>query len=118
MDRAEAAATAAAIDGGDGRVVLIAADEGGMRLGFVHLETYVDFFTRERHGHISTLVVSPEAEGHGVGRALLAAAEAWCTGRGYRFLTLNVFNGNTAARRLYDRAGFGIDTIKYLKQLS
>ena len=116
MNGAEATATNAAIDGGDERIVLIAED-GGARLGFVHLETAVDFFTRERHGHISTLVVAPEAEGRGVGRALVDAAEAWCGERTYRLLTLHVFEANASARRLYERAGFRVDTIKYLKEI-
>src|SRR5947209_18218898 len=117
MDEAEATATAAAIEASDDRIVLVAADEAGARLGFVHIETAVDFFTHQRHGHISTLVVSPEAERRGVGRALLDAAEHWCRARAYPLLTLNVFEANGAARRLYERAGFRIDTIKYLKQI-
>jgi len=118
MNDAEATATASAVDGGrDDRIVLVAADDRGGRLGFVHLETAIDFFTHERHGHISTLVVSPDAEHQGVGRALLDAAETWCRARSYRLLTLNVFDRNASARRLYERAGFGIDTIKYLKRL-
>lgn len=115
MNASEGAATLAAIDGGDERIVLVAEDATGGRLGFVHLETATDFFTRERHGHVSTIVVAPEAERRGVGRALLAAAEDWCRGRGYRLLSLNVFERNEAARRLYERAGFAVDTIKYLK---
>ncbi len=117
MDAAEATATAAAIGGSNDRRVLIAEDEDGKRLGFVHLETAVDFFTHERHGHISTIVVAPDAEGRGVGQALLTAAEKWTRERGYRLLTLNVFEANTAARRLYERAGFRIDTIKYARLL-
>jgi len=116
MDGAEATATVAAIDGGDERIVLVAEDDG-TRLGFVHLETSVDFFTRERHGHVSTIVVSPHAERRGVGRALVDAAEAWCRERRYRLLTLHVFDANAPARRLYERAGFRVDTIKYLKEI-
>jgi len=115
MNASEASATAAAI-GGDERTVIV-AEADGVRAGFIHLETATDFFTHERHGHISTIVVSPDAEGAGVGRALLDAAEAWGRERRYRFLTLNVFERNAAARRLYERAGFRIDTIKYLKTL-
>jgi GNAT superfamily N-acetyltransferase len=118
MNAAEATATAAAVDSErDDRIVLIAADDCGGRLGFAHLETAIDFFTHERHGHISTLVVAPAAERQGVGRALLEAAEAWCRGRAYRLLTLNVFERNAPARQLYERAGFAVDTIKYLKLL-
>ena len=118
MDDAEAIATAAAISGRGDRIVLLAEDDAGARLGFVHLEAPADFFTRERHGHISTLVVAPDAENRGVGRALLDAAEAWGRSRGYRLLTLNVFEGNQSARRLYERAGYRIDTIKYVKLLA
>ena len=115
MNDAEAAATVAALAGGGDRIVLAAEDDHGAPLGFVHLETAVDFFTRERHGHISTIVVSPAAERQGVGRALLDAAQAWCAGKRYRLLTLNVFEHNDAARRLYEQSGFRIDTIRYLK---
>jgi ribosomal protein S18 acetylase RimI-like enzyme len=117
MDAAEAEATTGAIGGGAERVVLVAEDDGGRRLGFVHLETAADFFTRERHGHVSTIVVAPHAERRGVGRTLMRAAEAWTRDRGYRLLTLNVFERNAAARRLYEQCGFAIDTIKYLKRV-
>ncbi len=117
MNDAEATATAAAIEGGADRTVLIAVDDDGTRLGFVHLETAIDFFTHERHGHVSTLVVDSAGEKRGLGRALLQAAERWARERGYRLLTLNVFEGNAAARRLYARAGFTVDTIKYVKLL-
>lgn len=115
MNGAEAGATTAAIGATANRTVLVACDAAGTRLGFVHLETATDFFTGERHGHISTIVVEPVAEGRGVGRALLDAAERWSADAGYRLLTLNVFEGNEGARRLYERAGFAIDTIRYLK---
>jgi ribosomal protein S18 acetylase RimI-like enzyme len=120
MDAAEMAATVAAIDGGSviaPRIVLVAEDAAGARLGFVHVETKQDFFTRERHGHVSTIVVVPEAEHQGVGRVLVRAAETWTRDQGYRLLTLNVFEQNEAARRLYERCGFGVDTIRYLKRL-
>ncbi len=116
MDESEAAATLAAVEDGPERTVLVAEIGEGLA-GFVHVETAVDFFTRERHGHISTIVVAPGHERRGVGRALMDAAEEWCRERGYRLLTLHVFEQNGAARRLYERAGFRVDTIKYLKVL-
>lgn len=116
MNAAEAQATLAAIAAETPeKAVLIALDESGDRMGVVHLETSVDFFTRERHGHISVVAVAPGGERRGIGRALLQAAEDWTRARGYRFLTLNVFEGNERARHVYESAGFGIDTIKYLK---
>jgi ribosomal protein S18 acetylase RimI-like enzyme len=86
-------------------------------LGFIHLVTAVDYFTREAHGHVSALVVSPAGEGRGVGRALMDVGEWWARRRGYRLLTLNVFASNTRALQFYERLGYGADTLKYAKEL-
>jgi GNAT superfamily N-acetyltransferase len=97
--------------------VFVAEDDAGARLGFIHLNSTVDYFTREEVGHVSDVVVAPGGEGRGVGRALMAAAEEWARGRGYRLLTLNAFVRNTRARRLYERLGYGEDMVKYVKEL-
>jgi GNAT superfamily N-acetyltransferase len=44
-------------------------------------------------------VVTREAEGRGVGAALMRAAEAWARSRGHGKLTLNVFDGNLEPER-------------------
>jgi ribosomal protein S18 acetylase RimI-like enzyme len=100
-----------------GSTVLVAESAPAGPLGFVHLETAADFFTHELHGHVSDLVVTPAGEGRGVGRALMAAAEAWSRSRAHRFLTLNVFGDNTRARLLYERLGYRPDTTKMVKLL-
>lgn len=95
----------------------VAEGGDGQRLGFIHLNSNVDYFTREEVGHVSDVVVAHGAEGHGAGRALMAAAEEWARGRGYRLLTLNAFATNVRARRLYEQLGYGEDIVKYVKQL-
>ena len=100
----------------DGTRLLI-AEAGDQRLGFVLLEELRDYFTLERHGHIGILAVTGEAEGRGVGGALMRAAESWARDRGYRTLTLNVFGGNRHARDVYEHMGFVPDTVKYIKML-
>jgi GNAT superfamily N-acetyltransferase len=92
-------------------------DEASQPLGFIHLVTAVDYFTRAAHGHVSALVVSPAGEGRGVGRALMGAGEWWARRRGYPLLTLNVFARNTRALKFYERLGYGADTLKYAKEL-
>jgi ribosomal protein S18 acetylase RimI-like enzyme len=101
----------------DGTIVLVAEDESGVLLGFIHLNTKQDYFTREQHGHVSDIVVAPAGEGRGVGRALIEAGEAWSRAQGFRLLTLNVFANNQRALKLYERLGYGQDTIKYVKEL-
>lgn len=97
--------------------VLIAEDASGRPVGFIHLETEVDYFTEASHGHVSDIAVSREGEGSGVGRALMAEADTWARGRGYPFLTLNVFTHNERARRLYRRLGYGEDVVRCVKDL-
>jgi GNAT superfamily N-acetyltransferase len=100
----------------DGSTLLI-AEAGERRVGFVLVEELRDYFTLERHGHVGILAVTAGAEGHGVGGALLRAAEAWARDRGFRTLTLNVFSGNHHARAVYEHMGFEEDTVKYVKQI-
>ena len=79
--------------------------------------TQTDYFTREAHGHLAIIAVAEAGEGRGVGRALMAAVEQWAIGRGYRLLTLSVFEANTRARDLYERNGFGVDMLRLIKEL-
>jgi GNAT superfamily N-acetyltransferase len=100
-----------------GSHVLVAEDRGGRRLGFIHVTEEEDYYAGPC-GHVGDVVVSPEARGRGVGVALLAAAEEWARARGYRLLTLNVFVENTAARSVYERAGYRAETIRHVKVLT
>lgn len=99
----------------DTSALLICETGAGDPLGFVYLEEVGDYFTLERHGHVGIIAVAAAAEGRGAGAMMLSASEDWARARGYRKLTLSVFEDNTRARRVYERAGFAPDTIKYLK---
>lgn len=50
--------------------------------------------------------VRPEHRGRGVARALTAAALVFASDRGFSVIRLWVTEGNTSARRLYERLGF------------
>lgn len=118
MDRAVVASIDGALTGATaGAEVLVAEGPGGEPLGFIHLHGARDFFTGEEHGHVSDIVVRAEAEGRGVGQALMAAAETWARGRGYRLLSLHVFEANARARAFYARLGYQADIRKLIKPL-
>ncbi|HSB35336.1 MAG TPA: GNAT family N-acetyltransferase [Thermoanaerobaculia bacterium] len=101
----------------DSEALLVAEGAGGERLGFAFLEAATDYFTGEAHGHVGILAVAREAEGTGAGKELLAAAEAWSRRRGYRRLTLNVFEANRHARDVYEHVGYAAETLRYVKPL-
>ncbi len=117
LDRAERAALEAALaDEADDAILLVGELDGGAA-GFAYAHTATDYFTGERHGHLAIIAVAEAGEGRGVGRALLEAVEGWSSARGHRFITLNVFAGNGRARAVYERAGYGPDTVRYAKEL-
>ena len=101
---------------GDSRTLLI-ADLDGRPAGFAFLEPAVDYFTGSADGHIGMVAVAEAAEGRGVGAALMRAAEDWARRNRYPRLHLNVFHGNEHARRMYERLGYQVETLRYVKPL-
>lgn len=126
MDRAEQDAVRSALASPSSETLLLVAEIVGatsrvgptpMRAGLALGEAHTDYFTGEQHGHLAILAVAEAAEGKGVGQSLMVAVEEWARDRGYRFLTLNVFDGNHRAKAIYAKAGYRPDAVKYLKEL-
>jgi GNAT superfamily N-acetyltransferase len=57
-------------------------------------------------GLVDELYVAPEARGHGIGAALLAAAESITRERGGRLIEIAVDGADIDARRFYERHGY------------
>jgi GNAT superfamily N-acetyltransferase len=67
--------------------------------------------------NIHDLAVLPERRGQGIGRALLAAVERKARALGCAKLTLEVLPANTAARGIYQAAGFTESSLFCTKPL-
>jgi len=98
-----------------GEVVLIAEDEHGEPAGFVYAVTQRDFFTGEEYAHVSEIAAA--RSGAGIGAELMDAVERWARELGYRIVSLNVVDENTAAQRFYERRGYAIGHRHYVKRL-
>jgi ribosomal protein S18 acetylase RimI-like enzyme len=61
---------------------------------------------RSADGELKALYVAAEAQGLGLGRALMAAALAWLEQPAARTLWLGVWSENHRAQRFYARYGF------------
>lgn len=109
-------ATAWEVGAADG-TTLVAVDKDGKQLGYIHVRESMDEIANEKCGYVALLAVVAEAEGAGVGDALLREAEQWTRRKGFRRLSLDVFASNLRGRRFYEKAGFRPETIRLIKQL-
>ena len=71
-----------------------------------------------RYGYVSSVYVTPEARRHGVLRALVASAEAWCRDRGLTEIRLHSVVGDPVSGTAWDRTGFEPVEVVRLKRLS
>jgi GNAT superfamily N-acetyltransferase len=108
--------TRAIAEPAEGETLLVAEWEGSIA-GFIHLKTVVDYFTQQSIAHIADVVVAESAEGTGIGKALMSAAEEWASTCGYTMVQLHVLVGNSRARSMYERLGYSAEWLKYIKRL-
>jgi ribosomal protein S18 acetylase RimI-like enzyme len=96
---------------------LFIAELDGTPAGCLLMWTLEDYFSRQWHAHVSVIAVTKDAEGRGVGRALMEYAELWARRRGHRSITLSVFEGNQRAQALYRRVGYETEMRRMVKLL-
>ena len=65
-------------------------------------------------GWVYYLAVSPAAQGRGLGRSLMAAAEEWVAVRGIPKLMLMVRSTNSAVLGFYERLGYVVEDTAVL----
>ena len=89
----------------------------GEPCGLVSVHPDKDYFTGHPRAYVDILVVAREAEGRGVGRALMDHVERWARDRAFREVVLDVFAGNQGAIAFYERQGYRSDHIRMAKPL-
>jgi ribosomal protein S18 acetylase RimI-like enzyme len=89
---------------------ILVAVSGADIAGFVHYGPSRDQDADpERTGEIDAIYLRPESIGQGLGRLLMGQAVSGLAELGYTNATLWVLDGNTRARRFYERAGWASD---------
>jgi len=95
-------------------IVLIAQEKSGDRLGFIPLTVREDVTGSER-AHVADLAVRDDARGLGVGRALMAAGEAWAREQRLPVVGLDVWSTNERAMEFYRRLGYRPESLHLIK---
>ena len=78
----------------------------GTAAGYVVLTFAYSLEYQGRAACLDEIYLRPERRGQGVGTEVLRFVEGYCRAHGIRSLHLEVERPNTAAQRLYRRAGF------------
>lgn len=105
-------------DGGEPELfahVAVNGDEQILGLAVVRLRE--ELLSHAPSAHLEVLAVAQEAEGRGMGKALVTAAEGKARAQGAETMTLHVFGVNVRARGMYERLGYDGELMRYIKEL-
>ena len=98
------------------------AERDGEAVGFVachdaHDDDNLIYADRRDHGYVSDIFVLHSHRGHGVGTALLDAAEDYLANRGFTRVRLWVLVDNSHSRAIYEKRGYRGYEMIYEKHL-
>jgi ribosomal protein S18 acetylase RimI-like enzyme len=93
----------------------VAATQDDTIVGLTLVTMRDELMSHAPSAHLEAIVVSPNVRGTGLGRRLLAHAEAEVKARGAQSLSLHVFAANHRARGLYNAEGFDSELIRAIK---
>jgi len=100
---------------------LFLAEEGTRPCGLMYVlersAPDLPLFVPRRYALVDTLIVMPEAQRRGIGRALLGHAEEWARQRGLAQVELGVHEFNVGAIALYEAVGYRTERRVMAKQL-
>jgi ribosomal protein S18 acetylase RimI-like enzyme len=100
----------------DQDTVLVAA-EGTSVLGLVGVQKRFTILREGPIGRISPLVVDEQAQGRGIGRMLVHAAEALCRDRGCKLVEVTSNDRRAEAHAFYRQMGYERSSIRFVKKL-
>ncbi|WNV88619.1 GNAT family N-acetyltransferase [Umezawaea sp. Da 62-37] len=101
---------------------ILVAEIGGRVVGMIEVLRRPDppdhqILRPEPSAFVHTVVL-PEARGHEVGAALLAAGERWAAAAGVRHLSAGIHHANAGAVRFYGRHGYHDSGLSLGKRLT
>lgn len=95
---------------------VLVAESGGGVVGMCSVQGVVSTAEGGPVGWVEDVVVAPDHAGRGIGRRLLAAAEAWAVEQGWTRLQLLADRNNAAALGFYGHLGWGRTELVALRK--
>ena len=92
---------------------VIARDDAGRALGFVHWLTHPSTWSQGPYCYLEDLFVDPEARGSGLGAALIEHVRVWAEESGCDSVYWLTQSHNRTARALYDRVAQDTGFVHY-----
>lgn len=95
--------------------VFLATDPAAGVIGVASLHILPLFHAPGNLGRLTALAVRPDHQGRGVGRALVAAAEAFAWKADCRRLEVTSGDHRVGAHAFYERLGYKVDERRFVK---
>jgi GNAT superfamily N-acetyltransferase len=92
------------------------AERAGEILGVASVHLTPLFHKSGTTGRITTLVVSSRAQGQGIGRSLVSAAETYCWQAGCTGIELTSGDHRNDAHRFYEHLGYHVRSRRFYKE--
>ena len=74
--------------------------------GYAQIRVSKQSLVHERHGYLGFMFVSPQFRGRGINNKLINLLLEWSRQQGVSDIYLDVYEGNEAAVRAYEKVGF------------
>jgi ribosomal protein S18 acetylase RimI-like enzyme len=90
----------------------------GIICGMIGVSFYHSYEHNDCGGRILALVVSETVRGHGIGSALIRAAEKWLIEQKVTRVALNTRFQREAAHKFYEKLGYTKNGFRFVKELN
>ena len=107
----------ALINSPDAELLVAELDSEILGTGYARLEVSEPYLRHDKHSYLGFMYVVPEHRGKGINKKIIEALEAWSLSKGVTEMQLEVYAGNAAALKAYEKSGYESLLITMRKSL-